>query len=184
MADRARQKLDELLAGGVLEDRIKVTRGAVSDLNNDDGFELVQSDATKRVMQRLTADRYLTVKIDAVLDNVRPSDTVIIWREASLYPKWFPFVSGGHMLAEKGPAEIVIHLVVETFFLCADMVLHGYAVDDMTQSGTMLLCVRPVKADTKGMPTECNGRLPREDYAAKKGKPFGGSSFGGGPTGM
>jgi hypothetical protein len=31
-----------------------------------------------------------------------------MWREASLYPIWFPFVSGGKMLGEVDPGEVYL----------------------------------------------------------------------------
>ena len=41
---------------------------------------------------------------------MRPSDTLKIWREGSLYTKWFPLATNGKVLKERHPAEVVLHL--------------------------------------------------------------------------
>ena len=64
----------------------------------------------------------VSVKIDAVLEGCRPVDALVVWREAELYGRWFPMISKGEMLVERHPTEIVGHLVVETYFLLADLV--------------------------------------------------------------
>ena len=73
------------------------------DLNSDDGFSLVSADSSMRVLQRMTSDRLLTVKIEGILENVRPSDCLLIWREVQLYPSWFPYVTTGTMLHDGHP---------------------------------------------------------------------------------
>ena len=147
----AQQQLDALLANGELEGRIKTARDARQDLSSDDGFELVQQDATMKVLQRLTPARELTVKIEAVLEGVNPGQCLMIWREASLFPLWFPFVTGGKILADVSPSEMVCHILVETFFMSVDMCLWGWACDNMDE-GETLLCVRPVRSYTKNLP--------------------------------
>ena len=147
----AQKQLDALLANGELEGRIKTARDARQDLSSDDGFELVQQDATMKVLQRLTPERELTVKIEAVLEGVNPGQCLMIWREASLFPLWFPFVTGGKILADVSPSEMVCHILVETFFMSVDMCLWGWACDNMDE-GETLLCVRPVRSYTKNLP--------------------------------
>ena len=142
----AQKQLDALLADGELEQRIKTARGAVRDLSSSDGFELVQEDDKMKVSQRFTDDRMLTVKIEAVIDGVRPADCLMIWREAALYPCWFPFVTGGQTLAELSHGEVIIHILVETFFMSVDMVLWGWGCDNLAESGEFLMCVRPVNS--------------------------------------
>ena len=145
----AQRQLDSLLSDGVLEDRISTARGAVRDLSSNDGFELVQQDASMKVLQRFTPSRHLTVKIEAVLDGVSASDCLMIWREATLYPEWCPFITGGKTLGEVHPGEAVIQLMVETYFMAVDMVLWGWACDNIDESGEVLMCVRPITSSTK-----------------------------------
>ena len=38
----------------------------------------------------------------------------MIWREASLYPVWFPLVTGGKTLMDVNHGEAVIHILIET----------------------------------------------------------------------
>lgn len=146
----ARRQLDELLADGTLEERIATARGAKRDLSSDEGFELVSDEGSPtRVLQRLSDSRHLSCKIEAVLDGVRPADCIMIWREAALYPAWFPFVSGGRMVHEVSEGEIIVHLLIETFFISVDMVLWGYPSDALAETGEMLMCVRPVTSSTR-----------------------------------
>ena len=126
-------------------------RGALRDLNSGEGFELVKQDATMKVLQRFTAERHMTVKIEAVLDGVRADQCMMIWREAALYPQWFPFITGGSMLSEQHAADVILHLLVETFFMSVDMVLWGKLCDNLSE-GQFLACVRPIKADTRTPP--------------------------------
>ena len=148
-AAEAQRALDALLADGKLEGRIATSRTAIADMTDNDGFEVVQSNEKMKVLQRLTDDRVLSVKIEAVLDGVRASDCIMIWREASLYPEWFPFVSGGKTLHDPDPREGIINLIVETFFMSVDMVLWGWACDNLAESGELLMCVRPVNEKTR-----------------------------------
>ena len=99
----ATRSLQSLLADGALEERISISRGAIQDLNSDDGFTLVSSDASMRVLQRMTSERLLTVKIEGILEDVRPSDCMLIWREVELYPDWFPYVTKGTLLYDDHP---------------------------------------------------------------------------------
>lgn len=99
----ATRSLQSLLAGGAFEERISISRGAISDLNSDDGFTLVSSDASMRVLQRMTSERLLSVKIEGILKGVRPSDCMLIWREVELYPDWFPYVTRGTLLYDGHP---------------------------------------------------------------------------------
>jgi hypothetical protein len=176
-ADEARAKLASLLEDGELERRIETCRASVRDLNSDDGFDLVREDEHKRVLQRIHNEeeggpggssgakgsggrgsgngksrRMLTVKVEAELEGVRPSDCMLIWREAELYPHWFPFVSGGKMLGELHPSEAVLQLFVDTSFMNVDIPLWGFACDNISVDSSLLLCVRPVDGDTK-LPT-------------------------------
>lgn len=144
----AQQQLDSFLKDGTLEERIRTNRGAVQDLNSDEGFELVKQEERLKVMQRLTPDRHLTVKIEAQLEGVRADQCMMIWREAALYPDWMPFITGGQTLKENGPADVILHLLVETFFMTVDMVLWGKLCDNMSE-GQFLACVRPIHASTK-----------------------------------
>ena len=147
-ASDAKARLAELLADGLLTQRIRVAREATESLNQDDGFELMKEDEGKRVLQRLTPDRHLTVKIEAVLEGVSPADCLLIWREAELYPTWFPFISGGKQLACLSAGEVFLHILVETFFMSVDMVLHGWACDNLKHEGNFMLNVRPVRHGT------------------------------------
>ena len=149
--DEARQQLNELLNSSSLEERISTARAAVKDLNNDQGFDLIQEDPTMKVLQRLTPDRVLTVKIEAVLEGVSPAQCIMIWREAALYPEWFPFVTGGKTLGDIHPGDTIVHILVETFFMSVDMVLWGWACDNLSE-GELLMCVRPVRSSTKRPP--------------------------------
>ena len=170
--DEARQQLNELLNSSSLEERISTARAAVKDLNNDQGFDLIQEDPTMKVLQRLTPDRVLTVKIEAVLEGVSPAQCIMIWREAALYPEWFPFVTGGKTLGDIHPGDTIVHILVETFFMSVDMVLWGWACDNLSE-GELLMCVRPVRSSTKRppgvpyrhrrrrAPTDCLRRAPR-----------------------
>ena len=98
--DEARAKLASLLEDGELERRIETCRASVRDLNSDEGFDLVREDEHKRVLQRIHNEeeggsggssgakgsggrgsgngksrRMLTVKVEAELEGVRPSDS-------------------------------------------------------------------------------------------------------------
>ena len=80
---------------------------------------------------------------------MRPSDCMLIWREAELYPHWFPFVSGGKMLGELHPSEAVLQLFVDTSFMNVDIPLWGWACDNTSVDKSLLFCVRPVDSDTQ-----------------------------------
>ena len=159
-APEAKARLSRLLADGKLVERIRVAREAADSLNGDSGFELVKEAHGKRVMQRFTSDRHLTVKIESILDGVQPADCLQIWREAELYPKWFPFVSGGKILANLHPGEVILHILVDTFFMSVDMCLWGWACDNLDSAGTFMLNVRPVRSHTL-LPSGV--KLPRVD---------------------
>lgn len=167
--EEAKARLSKLLADGKLAERIRIAHEAAESLNNDDGFELVKEDETKRVLQRMTEDRHLTVKIEAMLEGVQPADCLQIWREASLYPTWFPFVSGGKFLADLHPGEVILHILVDTYFMSVDMCLWGWASDTLSTGGTFMLNVRPVRSHTR-LPRGV--ALPRVDQTGA-GKVFG-----------
>ena len=59
---------------------------------------MAREDASVRMQQRIGAERTLQVKVEAVLEHVSPADTLMVWREAHLYPKWFPLMTGGTMV--------------------------------------------------------------------------------------
>ena len=69
------------------------------------------------------------MKIEAIVGPNPPvsaTDTLVVWREAQLYPTWFPMMTGGKKLAEFSPAEVVIQLEAELSFMFADLLLHGW----------------------------------------------------------
>ena len=144
-AATASKMLSELLADGLLESRIQAVREATQALNGDDGFSLVKEDSTMRMMQRMAPDRTLTIKIDAVLEGVRPADTLFIWREGHLYPLWFPLVSKGVHIAHRHPAEALLHIIMDVPLIFADLVLWGVGCDSFERDGTLLICVKSVK---------------------------------------
>ena len=113
-----------------------------------------------------SGERTLTVKIESLLEGVRPEDTLFIFREAQFYPHWFPLMSEGRFVKDIHPFEGVLHSVVDTPLLLADLVLTGWACDDLQRSGCMLFCVRPAK------PSDCPGTPlpphPRETHGGRK----------------
>jgi hypothetical protein len=143
-AANAEQKLVAALADGSIEKRVALCRTALENLTNDDGWKFAKEDAVMRMHSRFREeDRTLSVKIDAVLEGVRPSDTLMIWREAALYPNWFPLMTSGRQLKSMHYLEILVHMMIETWFMTADLVLHGWACDALDSRGFQLFCVRP-----------------------------------------
>ena len=161
----ATKQLDALLSDGELEKRIKTVRQASRELNSDEGFEICKEDATMRMGKRLAADSTFTVKIEAVLEGVRPADTLFLWREAHLYPDWFPLITKGVHIDERPPLEALIHAEIETWFTAADLVLHGFGCDCFARDGSMLMCVRSVRqSDVPGATLPVH---PSETYKDK-----------------
>ena len=54
-------------------------------------------------------------------------------------------ITKGKVIGDIHPAEVVIHLIVETFFIFADLVLWGFGCDNLDENGCFMLCVRTVK---------------------------------------
>jgi hypothetical protein len=50
------------------------------------------------------------VKVDALIDGVRPADALYVWRETSLYSKWFPMVTSSTELLCVNEADSLLHL--------------------------------------------------------------------------
>ena len=159
-ASAAQQELEELLADGVLDQRVPMCRAAMESLNSDNGFTLVRHDGPEngylRVSQRLTPERELTVKIEGVLEGVRPEELIMIWREVELYPLWFPFVSKGENLTKANPGvlscpagNVWLHLLIETMFMDVGMPLLGFSFDALENDGCYMLIVRPVHPNTQ-----------------------------------
>jgi hypothetical protein len=170
----AQAALSRLLSdGGELEARIHQFRRAQADLSSEEGecaegsdWEVIRDEAGLSVLlRRQSATHSRTAgKVVATLDGVRAADCMLMWREASLYPNWFPFVSGGKMLGEVDPGEVYLQLFIETSFINVDMPLRGVACDDMARagddgqrSGCMLLSCRPPPDWPHPLPT---GVLP------------------------
>ncbi|KOO33806.1 hypothetical protein Ctob_005864 [Chrysochromulina tobinii] len=114
----AQAALSRLLSdGGELEARIHQFRRAQADLRSEEGecaessdWEVIRDEAGLSVLlRRQSATHSRTAgKVVATLDGVRAADCMLMWREASLYPNWFPFVSGGKMLGEVDPGEVYL----------------------------------------------------------------------------
>ena len=169
-ARAAATELERMLAAGGachgLEGKVHISREALTALNDDSGWSFLgESDGAR--MQRRDEGDNLLVKIDAVLEGVRPVDTLKIWREASLYPTWFPLATGGFMLKERDPANIVAHIEFSQFFGVMDLVLEGWSCDHTTD-GCFLFCVRSVRA--KDVPDVA--RYPPHPAKAHPGKPM------------
>jgi len=146
----ATAQLQQLLADGTeLEQRIAQFRETHLDLNTEmadgDGWEVIREEAALSVLLRRqsTLHSRTSAKVEATLEGVRAADCMLMWREAALYPCWFPFVSGGNMLGERDAGEAFLQLFVETSFINVDIPLWGIACDDMQRSGCMLLSCRP-----------------------------------------
>ena len=165
----AEARLDELLADGLLEKRVATVRRASGELNSDDGFEFVKEDEDMRMFTRVTSDRVLTVKIEAILEGVRPADTLFLWREAHLYPNWFPLITKGAHIEPRHPFEALLHLGIETPFTTADLVLNGFGCDAFERDGGILMCVRSVRqSDLPGVALPLH---PSEVYRSAIFKP-------------
>ena len=104
------------------------------------------------------------MKIESLLEGVRPEDTLFIFREAQFYPHWFP-LSEGRFVGTSTRLR-ASSSVVDTPLLLADLVLTGWACDDLQRSGCMLFCVRPAKPeDCPGVPLPPH---PRETHSGRK----------------
>ena len=95
----AKRSLDALLADGQVEKRVEMVRSAQRELNQDEGWNVVRDDEELRLLQTVTDDQVLMVKIDSVLEGVRPADTLMVWREAKFYPKYARTPSARHSLS-------------------------------------------------------------------------------------
>jgi hypothetical protein len=146
-ATAARARLARLLAppAGSLH-RVRARSNEVttvlSDLNSDGGWTLSTDRDGTRVQYRRTHG-HLAVKIDALVDGVRPADALYIWRETSLYAHWFPLLTGARELCELSPAETVVHTVMDNFVAYNDLVMRGYGCDSL-RDGFILMVVRPL----------------------------------------
>ena len=67
----AKRSLDALLADGQVEKRVEMVRSAQRELNQDEGWNVVRDDEELRLLQTVTEDQVLMVKIDSVLEGVR-----------------------------------------------------------------------------------------------------------------
>lgn len=133
--------------GGALEhvrERSVTCKQVLHELNEDAGWNLASDREGTRVQYKRTAET-LSVKIDAIVEGVRPADALYIWREASLYKHWFPLMTDSRMLHEASITDVTLHLVADTIFAYSDLVLRGWGCDNL-RDGYMLLCVRPVRS--------------------------------------
>ena len=119
----AKEKLEALLLSDTLpqiEARIRTCKDALAALSDAEGWELVNKKKEMRMFQRWREGNELQVKIEAVLGPdppVRTADTIIVWREAQLYGKWFPMISSGFKIKEFSHCEVVIHLIAALNFM-------------------------------------------------------------------
>jgi len=170
----AQKQLESLLSGELaqLEPRVQTCREALAALNDREGdWEAVRQTSDMQMYQQWKDTTTLSVKIEAVLGPhppVKTADTLMIWREAQLYKDWFPMMTAGSKLHEFHPAEVAIHLVHSSHIMLADLVLHGWGVDDLSRSGSFLMCVRPARQ--KDMPPEVE--LPPHPSTRKGGGLF------------
>jgi len=146
----AKEKLEALLLSDALpqiEARIRTCKDALAALSDTEGWELVNNKKEMRMFQRWREGNELQVKIEAVLGPdppVRTADTIIVWREAQLYGRWFPMISSGFKIKEFSHCEVVIHLIAALNFMHCDLLLHGWGVDEL-RNGFFLMCVRPAR---------------------------------------
>jgi hypothetical protein len=119
----AKEKLEALLLSDALpqiEARIRTCKDALAALSDTEGWELVNNKKEMRMFQRWREGNELQVKIEAVLGPdppVRTADTIIVWREAQLYGRWFPMISSGFKIKEFSHCEVVIHLIAALNFM-------------------------------------------------------------------
>ena len=119
----AKEKLEALLLSDALpqiEARIRTCKDALAALSDAEGWELVNKKKEMRMFQRWREGNELQVKIEAVLGPdppVRTADTIIVWREAQLYGRWFPMISSGFKIKEFSHCEVVIHLIAALNFM-------------------------------------------------------------------
>jgi len=128
-----------------LEERARTCQKALDAFNGDQSGWTLVSATDSMTMRRRDEPNKLIVKIDAVLNGVRPADTLMVWREGGLYSSWFPMISRSSVVHERHHAETVIHLVVQSFGQTLDLVLRGYGCDNLLSSGYFLLIVRPAR---------------------------------------
>ena len=93
-----------------LEERVAIARQALVDLTGDGSEWIVDRDDEIRMQHKMDAERYFSVRVESVLEGVRPADCLSIWREVSLYPEWFPLVTKGAVLSNVHPFEAVLHV--------------------------------------------------------------------------
>lgn len=104
-----------LAPGGSLYDvpaRSSMCKAALADLNSDASWTLSSDKDGTRVQYRRT-DHTLAIKVDALVDGVRPADTLYVWRETSVYKDWFPLVTASTELREVSEAESLLHMEME-----------------------------------------------------------------------
>ncbi|KAJ1623753.1 hypothetical protein T492DRAFT_1052894, partial [Pavlovales sp. CCMP2436] len=128
-----------------LPERHRMSEKARSDLMEDHGDWKFLSKRGKQGVQYRRADDSLSVKLDADIVGVRPSDLLFIWREASLYKNWFPAVSRSDLLSDMHPAELALNLELDNPLCLADSPLHAFFCDDLRDGGCALILVRPLK---------------------------------------
>eukprot|EP00966_Prymnesium_polylepis_P228176 5280702-Prymnesium_polylepis.1 len=82
-AGQASAALEAFLAEGGecagLEARVRVCEEALQSLNDDHGWAFMSDANGCRMHQRTEADGAMSVKIESLLEGVRPSDTLKIW---------------------------------------------------------------------------------------------------------
>lgn len=152
-----------------LEKRVATCKEALSALNDAQGWEMVSQKKEMRMFQRWREGNELQVKIEAVLGPsppIKTADTLMIWREAQLYGKWFPMISAGHTLKECSHCEVIIQLIADLNFMHCDLLLHGWGVDEL-RDGFFLMCVRPARQSE--LP---DVELPPHPSKTHKGKLF------------
>lgn len=139
-------RLAECLApGGPLYDvaaRSATCKAALADLNSDASWTLSSHRDGTRVQYRRT-ERTLAIKVDALVEGVRPADALYVWRETSVYKEWFPLVTASTELCEVSEAESVLHLEMDAWFAYNDMAMRGWGCDCL-KDGYLLMVVRPV----------------------------------------
>jgi hypothetical protein len=113
----------------------------LQNLNSDGGWTPSTDKDGVRVQYRRSPTT-LTVKIDALVEGVRPADTLYVWRAAELYRTWFPMVTESTELREVSEAECFVHMVIDNWFALSDMVMQGWGCDCLND-GYLLMIVRP-----------------------------------------
>jgi len=117
-------------------------RAALSDLNSDASWTLSSERDGTRVQYRRT-DAALAIKVDALVDGVRPADTLYVWRETSAYNTWFPMVTASAELCEVSEADSILYIEMDQWFAYNDMAMRGWGCNCL-KDGYLLMVVRPV----------------------------------------